>query len=207
MAINSVKRFAIGAALGGWVRERKSATVILQQKFWRAGEKAVWLTVLLSSLTTISPAQPTVSVKAYPSDQAGRITMGPDGALWFTETVAGKIGRITTVGVITEYALPISNVYPFGITTGPDGALWFTEVNDQKIGRITTDGLITEYPVSGSPSTSFLSEITAGPDGALWFTKWCTGISRITAAGAHRLSDVVMPHWDYYWPRWCSMVQ
>jgi streptogramin lyase len=30
------------------------------------------------------------------------ITSGPDGALWFTEDLAGKIGRITTSGAITE---------------------------------------------------------------------------------------------------------
>ena len=149
----------------------------------RAGVKAVWLMVLVSCMTALLPAQTAISVKAYPSAEAGRITMGPDGALWFTETVAGKIGRITTSGVITEYAIPTPNSFPFGITTGPDGALWFTEVQSQKIGRITTDGSVTEYPAGGSSSSSFLSNITAGADGALWFNKHCFGISRITTAG------------------------
>jgi len=31
------------------------------------------------------------------------ITAGPDGNLWFTEMVAGKVGRITTAGVVTEF--------------------------------------------------------------------------------------------------------
>jgi streptogramin lyase len=35
------------------------------------------------------------------------ITTGPDGALWFTETGSGKIGRSTTAGAITEYHSPI----------------------------------------------------------------------------------------------------
>jgi streptogramin lyase len=30
------------------------------------------------------------------------ITSGPDGAMWFTEMIGAKIGRITTAGVITE---------------------------------------------------------------------------------------------------------
>jgi streptogramin lyase len=34
------------------------------------------------------------------------ITVGPDGALWFTEQTGNKIGRITTAGVITEYPIP-----------------------------------------------------------------------------------------------------
>ncbi len=67
----------------------------------------------------------------------------------------GKIGRITTAGVITEYPIPTAASSPFQITAGPDGALWFTEGNSVgKIGRITTAGVITEYPIptaSGNP--------------------------------------------------------
>jgi hypothetical protein len=107
------------------------------------------------------------------------ITTGPDGALWFTESVnpGGKIGRITTSGVITEFPTPSSQ--PYGITTGPDGALWFTESLGQKIGRITTSGVITEFPLTDG---SFPAGITTGPEGALWFTGG-PGIGRITTAG------------------------
>src|SRR5437868_6578127 len=52
------------------------------------------------------------------------ITVGPDGALWFTELVGGNIGRITVAGVITEYPITTPsttpNSSPFGIVTGPD---------------------------------------------------------------------------------------
>ena len=37
------------------------------------------------------------------------ITNGPDGALWFTESVGNKIGRITIAGAISEYAIPTAN--------------------------------------------------------------------------------------------------
>jgi virginiamycin B lyase len=149
----------------------------------RMGVKALLTTAILSSMAARVPAQSKVSIRVFPTDQAGRIAKGPDGALWFTETVAGKIGRITTSGVITEYAITTANSYPYGITTGSDGALWFTEVSAQKIGRITTDGLVTEFPVSGTPTSSFLRDIATGADGALWFNKWCTGLSRITTQG------------------------
>ena len=39
-----------------------------------------------------------------------------------------KIGRITTAGVITEFAIPTANGEPLGIAAGPDGALWFTRI-------------------------------------------------------------------------------
>ena len=66
------------------------------------------------------------------------ITVGPDGALWFTEFDAGSIGRITTGGGITYYPLLNSNDKPAEITSGPDGGIWFTETFGNKIGRQST---------------------------------------------------------------------
>jgi streptogramin lyase len=92
------------------------------------------------------------------------ITSGPDGALWFTEAYGNKIGRITTSGTISEYAVPTSGSSPEGIAAGPDGALWFTEGVSSKIGKVTPSGSFTEYAVPTSGSSPF--GITAGPDGA-----------------------------------------
>src|SRR6266496_2722172 len=113
-------------------------------------------------------ALPQLSEKDCASGPQG-ITVGPDGALWFTDS-ADKIGRITTQGQITEFALPSSPDSPSnggGITTGPDGALWFTQ-GWGPLGRITTQGHITLFSphYSGGPG-----RIVAGPDGALWMTE------------------------------------
>jgi len=115
--------------------------------------------------------------------------VGPDSALWFTESAGNKIGRITTGGTITEFAIPTANVSPQGIAAGPDGALWFTEQNGGNIGRITTAGAITEFPIPTANQCSLYLDCTygiaAGPDGALWFTEFGVGkIGRITTAGA-----------------------
>ena len=64
------------------------------------------------------------------------ITAGPDGNLWFVES-GGRIGQVTTDGVITQmYDLGPSSGLT-GITVGPDGALWFTETDASasQIGR------------------------------------------------------------------------
>src|SRR5205814_8128900 len=99
------------------------------------------------------------------------ITSGPDGALWFTESVSDEIGRLTTAGGITEFAVPGAGSVPTGITAGPDGALWFTETLSNEIGRITTAGVITnEFTVPGPASglnSSNPSSIVNGTDGAL----------------------------------------
>ena len=111
------------------------------------------------------------------------ITNGPDGALWFTESVGNKIGRITIAGAISEYAIPTANSYSLSIAAGSDGALWFTEAYGNKIGRATVSGSITEHtiPTAGS----YPSSIAAGSDGALWFTESSSSkIGRITTTGS-----------------------
>jgi virginiamycin B lyase len=120
------------------------------------------------------PADPTLPTRL---DQ---ITLGPDGALWFTEPRDNSIGRITTTGAVTEYPLPVPGGAPEGIDVGPDSNLWFTAPGLNQIGRITVAGAITMFGGAGPGA----SDITAGPDGALWFTEsGANQIGRITTAG------------------------
>jgi len=122
------------------------------------------------------------------------ITAGPDGNLWFTERYAGRIGRITPDGVVTEFADGISTWgggfrepnWLGGITAGPDGNVWFTEQGGDIVGRITPDGAVTEFPTSINHKAQVdnFSAITVGPDGNLWFTAFGPGrIVRITPDG------------------------
>jgi virginiamycin B lyase len=98
------------------------------------------------------------------------IAAGPDGALWFADQ-AGKIGRITTSGTVTEYTLPQASDAAFGIAAGPDGALWFTDSFGQ-IGRITTSGAVTsQVATPTNTANGFLGSIAPGPDGAMWFAE------------------------------------
>jgi len=111
------------------------------------------------------------------------IAAGPDGNVWFLETVtmngAGEleIGKITPSGQITEYPLTGSaNPLPNGggLTTGSDGNLYLTENND--IGQVIPSS-------SGAPTFNQLQnpnggtlgqndeDITKGPDGDIWYTQ------------------------------------
>ena len=99
-----------------------------------------------------------------PNAGALGITSGPDGALWFTQELASRIGRITTGGKQSSFKTTTANAEPQSITAGPDKALWFTEFAGARIGRITTSGKVTEF---SAPHVT--TAITAGPDGALWF--------------------------------------
>ncbi len=140
-------------------------------------------------------AAPTAAnaVIEYPLPQSGslpyHIAKGPDGNLWFTEQTGHRIGRISTAGTITEFALP-GGGNPIGIAAGPDGNLWFTEAPPGRIGRIDTSGPIAEFS-TGLSAGSSPGDITAGPDGALWFTEDGGKIGRISTAGA--ISEFALP--------------
>src|SRR5262245_316383 len=76
------------------------------------------------------------------------IVPGSDGALWFCDQGASKIGRYDPrTAEFTSFDIPTSNSQPVGIIEGPDKAFWFTEQAGNKIGRITPDGTITEFTV------------------------------------------------------------
>jgi virginiamycin B lyase len=123
---------------------------------------------------------------------AFEIAQGPDGALWFTNRGANTIGRVTTDGVFTAYAIPTANTEVTGIAAGPDGALWFTELEANQIGRVTVGGAFTVFPIPNvktDPGTySSPQGICLGPDGAMWFINGGKGsgsgaVGRITTDG------------------------
>ena len=157
------------------------ATNGILPRLWLAGIPLIWPAILAAQTVTITEYPTPTTATSQPSG----ITLGPDGALWFTETAGNKIGRLATSGVFTEYAIPTAGRFPGSITAGSDGALWFIELSDSGyIGRITTAGVITEYLLPSQLRS--LNGITAGPDGALWVTATglYNGIGRITTAGA-----------------------
>jgi streptogramin lyase len=121
---------------------------------------------------------PVPTANAIPHD----IALGPDGAMWFTESAGNRVGRITMNGTVTEFVMPKPSRQPDGIAAGPDGAMWFTQWQGNAIGRIAMDGSITEYSVPTAAAGPYL--IAAGPDGAMWFTEFQgEKIGRITMKG------------------------
>jgi virginiamycin B lyase len=109
------------------------------------------------------------------------ITAGPDGNLWFTESLpngSAQVGEINpTTRAFMLFPIPGTAVIaPASITAGPDGNLWFTEdagaqFGGNAIGQInpTTDA-ITQFPINALGHDPVV--ITTGPDRNLWFTEF-----------------------------------
>jgi streptogramin lyase len=96
------------------------------------------------------------------------ITLGPDGAMWFTDGGTPAIGRITSSGVVTEFTKGLAaGAKPYSIIPGPDGNLWFSDVSGA-IGRVTTSGKIDEFSINGLSKVASPDGIVVGSDGAIW---------------------------------------
>ena len=103
-------------------------------------QSSLWST-LAGSNTLASLALPgTVFTETIPTPQAlpYDLIIGSDRALWFSEQLAGKIGRYDPgTDTFSEYALPDANGSPAQLALGQEGNLWFTQVDGNQIGRIT----------------------------------------------------------------------
>ncbi|HKV83339.1 MAG TPA: hypothetical protein VJN88_02205 [Ktedonobacterales bacterium] len=87
----------------------------------------------LPHASCFSPGTQTAS--EYGDCQVEDLTLGSDGAVWFSEQWNQALGRMDEHGHVTEFrlpaALPLSG--PTALTSGPDGALWF--VYDRGVAR------------------------------------------------------------------------
>ncbi|MCE7874197.1 hypothetical protein DYH09_28020 [bacterium CPR1] len=183
-----------GAVLGGTLtRDSVNGTVSFDDLTVSAAGTGYTLAASSPNLTgatsnafDVRPAPGTATLFALPnagSLPAG-ICAGPDGNLWFTEAsaIAGRIGRITPAGVITEFNTGLSSpIQLLGICSSPaDGSLYFTERNGPpsppflpagslgRVGVMTTAGVGNEFITLGAGSLP--AGIALGSDGNIWWT-------------------------------------
>jgi len=103
---------------------------------------------------------------SHPHDPA----LGIDGALWYTEQRADKLGRLDpATGQSKEFPLKAGSG-PHGLVSDKDGAIWFTAQGGGYIGKLDPKtGQVTEYklpdPRARDPHTPVFDQ-----RGILWFT-------------------------------------
>ena len=141
-------------------------------------------------------------VTAARTEALGPITVGSDGAIWFSvltpytgDLATDALVRLNADGTMTMHVLPFDQPEaPNSLVSGPDGALWFISgSNGQSLGRMTTGGAMRFAPLTAGFTASGL---TSGPDGALWYTErdvdGAAAIGRMTTAGTVT-KDVPLP--------------
>lgn len=119
-----------------------------------------------------APASAATQVIPVPTSAAGlgRIVTSPDGSMWFVEEDANKVGRITTGGQITEFALPADSdsTTTNDLDVAPDGTVWVIYDSGRRIRHLAADGsILGDGELGGSP---YGEEVRVAPDGTVWVT-------------------------------------
>jgi virginiamycin B lyase len=104
-------------------------------------------------------------VRELPTAGAGPvgITATHDDAVWFTEILAEKLGRIPMDDAIQEVDLPGK---PHAVVADPDDGVWVSLWGSNQIARVSGDG--SEVVTIDLPPGSEPHGLAIGPDGAPW---------------------------------------
>jgi virginiamycin B lyase len=104
---------------------------------------------------------------AHPHDPA----VGTDGALWFTEQMQNKIGKVDpATGVFKEFPLKVDNSGPHGLVADREGNIWFTGNFAGYIGKLDVrTGEVKEYKMPDARAEDPHS-LALDANGILWFT-------------------------------------
>jgi virginiamycin B lyase len=150
---------------------------------------------LLSGALTRFPAPESNGV-------VGPLVAGPDGNVWFLETVytstttSNSVDRITPDGRISTVAPILGDTFITDLTNGPDGNEWYagsrtldqkTNATEAVVGRVSPSGDVAEFIV---PNANDASHITSGRDGNLWFTAG-SFVGRVTPSG--QITEFTLP--------------
>jgi virginiamycin B lyase len=107
----------------------------------------------------------------------GDVAVGADGAVWFLEIAANKVGRFAA-GRFDEFTVPTPSAGLTGLAVAPDGAVWFTELRGHRLGRLHA-GTITEFVLPRSDARPFGIAVDAGNN--VWYTDLSGWLGRLDA--------------------------
>jgi streptogramin lyase len=111
------------------------------------------------------------------------IVRGHDDAMWYTELMGNRVGRITMDGEFQRWEIPTPYGAPTGLKVANNGDLLIAYWFSPKIARMTPDGHFTEWEVPAEKG-EVQAGLMAGPDGGVWFTQPRAGrIGKISLDG------------------------
>jgi streptogramin lyase len=183
------------------IREKGVAITIFTGPIDRGGElqiasgpgRALWFPD--HNTSDIARFQLTGKVTVWPTPTA---SAKPEGiaaapkqtAMWFTEFATNCVGKITTTGVIMEFATSVNPLNSVPALRGSlaSGDVWFgTDFNG--IGRITPTGRVTFFNIENNNAQP--TALALDKRGNIWYIEWAaSSVGFITPAGGGKTFDV-----------------
>ena len=132
---------------------------------------SVWVTENHSGkIASISALDLTITEYFVGGDPTA-ICKSSDGAMWYTKTSFGKIGKIEATGAFQEFAVGTS---VYGICQDTTGLIWYTKQFPARIGSMTSSGVVTELRLPNENSVP--TAIRAFADGTVWYSDSYLGV-------------------------------
>jgi virginiamycin B lyase len=95
----------------------------------------------------------------------------PDGTVWFTAQLAGKLGRLDPRTGKSDLIALGPDAAPHGVIVGPDSAAWVTEGGQNAIARVDpATRAVKLFPLPKERRNANLNTATFDRRGVLWFT-------------------------------------
>jgi virginiamycin B lyase len=98
----------------------------------------LWFSVLgtgaIGQVNVLTGAVTPFATPTVLTNGTGGITLGPDGAIWFTEPELAQFGRIDLQDNVTEISLGTGVSTPTGLALGANGNLFFTDPGNNAVG-------------------------------------------------------------------------
>ena len=131
----------------------------------------VWFTDALGqAIVSVAPdGRQTSFPLNTPIARLGRLTVAPDGAVWFAESTSYSITRLKD-GKLTRNEIRNIRGGPYGVATDVQGNAWATLQSGNQLMRVTPAGGISEFevPTRGSSPT----DLTIDAAGTVWFVEF-----------------------------------
>jgi len=131
----------------------------------------VWYTdALEQAIASISPSG---EVRKFPLQtpiaRLGRLTVAPDGAVWFSEGTAYSITQLKD-GKVKRHVIENIRGGPYGVAVDAQGNAWATLQGANQILKIAPDGKSTPHEIPTRSSSP--TDITVDAKGTVWFVQF-----------------------------------
>jgi virginiamycin B lyase len=127
-------------------------------------DNALWFTLNQRNAIGRLTLSGDLAVRELPTAAAGPVGIAAthDDAIWFTEILAERLGRIPMDEAIQEVDLPGK---PHAVIADPDDGVWVSLWGSSQLARVSGDGEIVTIDL---PPGSEPHGLAIGPEGALW---------------------------------------